>query len=144
MSQDGSKTQIHDFDPGNVPGGLFWTIAIPDNSVAANPEAGKASLVVKHLSTRDFGTVGNALMHGSWVPATVSFDVEWTGAITRPSTTDGSKFKFRHVTTGAHINWSGSSSTGDFQSSPANQNIKFAELGHDRNGVFLHDPNDED
>jgi hypothetical protein len=146
MSQAGSTTptQIHDFDPGNVPGGLFWTIAIPDDSVTANPEAGKASLAVKHLSTRDFGTVGNALTHGSSIPATVSFHVEWTGAVTRPSTTESAKFKFRSVKTGAHINWSGSSSTGDFHSSPTKQTVKFAELGHDRNGVFLDDPNDED
>ncbi|TAN34586.1 hypothetical protein EPN29_02625 [bacterium] len=126
-----------------MPGGLFWTIRIPSHAVRADPDAGKASLRVHNLATRDFRDVVNALQHGSSVPGTVSFDVEWTGAVGRGTTT-GSNFRFRFVKTTAHIKWSGSSSTGNFHSSSMNQNVKFAELGHDRNGAFLNDAGEED
>jgi hypothetical protein len=62
-----------------VPDGLFWTVSLPSSSVQVNAGAGVATYQVSDLVTKDFGTTLNDLLHGPWVPATVSFAVRWSG-----------------------------------------------------------------
>lgn len=127
-------------DPGNVPGGLFWTIPIPSASVEINLGAGDASLKIDNLATKDFGTVVNDLQHGPSVPATVSFDVQWSGK--------GSQSQLRNAAQGfrgefvetlqATIAWSAQESGFSFVSDPAEtSHTEFAELGREDNGVFF-------
>jgi len=131
---------VASIDPGNIPGGLFWTIPIPSTSVDIHLGAGDASLKVEDLATKDFGNVLNDLQHGPSVPATASFDVQWSGK--------GRQTQLRNVAQGfrgefvetlqATIVWSAQEAAFTFVSDPAetSQNV-FAELGREHNGVFL-------
>src|SRR4029079_15644153 len=72
-------------NPGITPSGLFWTTAIPAGSVSVNPGKGRASLQVSNIVVTDYGDYVNALCGGGPppVPATVSFDVQWSGVAER-------------------------------------------------------------
>src|SRR5438128_7881250 len=74
-------TQIHDYDPGITSSGLFWTIAVPDDSVDSEIEDGKARFKLSDLAIPDYGTIVNGLFHIA-PPASgmVSFDIRWSGA----------------------------------------------------------------
>ena len=54
----GSGAQVHDFTPGVLPNGLFWTIAIPDN--AFHVGANKAMLDLRNTPLCDSIFSGNA------------------------------------------------------------------------------------
>jgi hypothetical protein len=133
--------QIHDFNPGisPFPLGLFWTIPFDASAVAAQLGAGKASFRVQNSAERDFHKIGNALANGPSDPATVSFDVEWSGAVDRGHFSDSAnRFQLDFVDTGATISWSGVNQTSGatFTSGP-NNTPGFARLAHERNGRFF-------
>jgi hypothetical protein len=155
--------QLHGYDPGitpspgfTLPGGLFWIKRIPKEAVDVHLGDGRASMHVKDLPVLDWGSNGNSIsggkLFGKGVPATVSFDIQWSG-ITRTvkigpnDVTDGFAGLFQE--TGATMSWS---SKQDSQLSPPNANTNgfmfvsdpagtskksFAEIGHDHNGSFL-------
>ena len=127
-------------DPGNVPGGLFWTIPIPSTSVEIHLGAGDASLKVDDLATKDFGNIANDLLHGASVPATASFDVQWSGKGSQSQLRDPAQgFRGEFVETlQATIAWSAQESGFTFVSDPPEtaQSV-FAELGREHNGVFF-------
>ena len=62
----GLTSQVNDFNPGVVASGLFWTVAVPDNSVDVHPGAGTARFALSNFETRDFvgATRGNSLATG--------------------------------------------------------------------------------
>ena len=95
---------------------------------------------VDDLATRDFGNIVNDLQHGPSVPATASFDVQWSGK--------GSQFQLRDAANGfrgefvetlqATIAWSAQESGFTFVSDPPETSqAVFAELGREHNGVFF-------
>ena len=49
--------QIHDFNPGIDPSGLFWTAALPGDAADADFDDGEASLEVHNLAMDDYFTV---------------------------------------------------------------------------------------
>ena len=129
--------QLHDFNGGIQPSGLFWIVQVPDN--ALDIEGDTAELNVQHASVLDdfqfFGPV--------FVPATVSIHMKWTATgdvhehepgssgPTDPAHFDGD---FRPaVATGT---FSGSE-LGFAFTARASSESTFAEMGHERNGVFL-------
>jgi hypothetical protein len=129
-------SQVHDFNPGIEENGLFWTKAIDRGSVQVNLGNGSASLHVADLDVEDYGNVVNALQDGQSVPASVSFDATWSGVDER--------VKIRNSDTGfagdfihnqATLTWSASESGFSFTSDPLASD--FAEIGHERNGVFF-------
>jgi hypothetical protein len=131
--------QIHDFNPGidPFPAGLFWTVAIPEDSVALNLGRGIASYRLSNFVMEDYGNIGNALNDGSSVPGLVSFDVEWSGVVERATTSDASnQFALSLARTGASINWTGSSSLGSFASDGVTK-VNFAQIAHETNGIFF-------
>jgi len=78
------------------------------------------------------------------VPATVSFDIEWSGII------DSAKFlnemqtyRANFVRTGATIEWSAESQGGfAFQSeAPDPARNRYSIIGHEQNGAFFHPDN---
>ena len=71
--------QVHDWEPGIAPSGLFWTIAVAPHSIKANPRSGKAHLRVKHQKLGDYHDFFNAVSGGKPVPSHVGFDVRWAG-----------------------------------------------------------------
>ena len=133
--------QLDDLNPSPThPTGLFWTIAIPADSVTAEPGAGRASYQVQNIGVLDHHDIVNALVGGgpAPVPATVSFRVEWSGVSDRENVNNSSdghagEFVFGH----AQLRWSATMGDTTFVSDPlASSTSAFAVLGHERNGVF--------
>jgi hypothetical protein len=132
---------VNDFNPGIAASGLFWTVAVPDNSVEVHPGAGTAKFALSDFATRDFHTIGNSIFGGPSDPAVVSFEMIWSGQGQAVVQTDGSTFSFDSVISAATIEWSAlNENTGmSFASDPASTSqSKFAAVGHEKNGVFFH------
>jgi hypothetical protein len=106
---------------------------------------------VQNLSIGDFGTKANGL-GPNWqtvsVPAVVSFDVVWSGPITRQVTvtngTLGNQYAGDYFENQVTVTWSGTNlATGfSFTSDPGTLATSvvdggFAELGHEQNGIFF-------
>ena len=133
------STQVHDFDPGihPYPDGLFWTVPIA--SVGhVELGTGSAEWSANNLGLTDFFNIPNALfrLDGS-TPATVSFDIVWSGPVTSrgPVTSKGSTGEL--VMCDATISWSATNQLGfSFTSNPSGAKSVFAQLGHVSNGVF--------
>src|SRR5919204_6274701 len=134
------SNQVHDFNPGIASNGLFWTVAVPASAVEFDLDAGTARLHVTNLALRDFFTIGNALFGGgpTPVPAVVSFDIHWGGVTSRSNVreSDAKGFAGQFARTGATVAWSASESGFSYTASSSGQTVAFAEIGHERNGVF--------
>ncbi len=131
--------QIHDFNPGIAPSGLFWTAPLPSGSVKTDGLSGAASMHVTDLDLQDFFTVENALFGGGpeEVPATASFDVEWSGATGSGSVSDTTDdFALRFVTTGTTMDWTVDSGGATYASTGVTATL-FATVGKERNGIFF-------
>jgi hypothetical protein len=121
---------------------LFWTLQIPDGALTISKNLKTATLHVEDVAVVD----SHVIFGEDEVPATVSFDVTWTGSGPRhhykpgsDDPTDPTNFdgKFREgVATGT---FSGSNSEGfSFTSDPgATSEGVFAELGTESNGSLL-------
>jgi hypothetical protein len=143
---ENKTNQLHDFNPGfgdpvNAAGDrTFWTVAIPDGSVRVNPGAGKAEMKVDNLAIEDYFNLRNALADGHSVEATVSFDVVWTGDVSRRVNVNDAAHNFagEFAETRATVSWSASEASFTFASDPASTSTShFAETGHDHNGIFF-------
>ena len=134
----GLTSQVHDFNPGiDEDDGLFWTIAIERGSVRVNLANGSASLHVADLDVEDYHDVLNALKDGPSVPASVSFDVSWSGVSERVKIRNKSTdFGGEYIRNAATLVWSASEKGFSFQSDPLASG--FATIGHQRNGSFFH------
>ena len=141
--------QIRDFNPGIKADGLFWTLALLDETVTVHLGSGFASMVATDVSVNDYRDFPNAIggggpgIPGPSVPAQVSFTVVWSGVNSRTnvkstdSSSDGGGFAGEFVRNVAHMEWS--ATVGDLQyvSDPlATSASAFAEIGHERNGFF--------
>jgi hypothetical protein len=112
--------------------------------------AGRAELHVRNLALDDYDKIPTALgpnFQTAFAPATVSFDVVWSGPITRrvsvANGTNGDQFAGDYVENQTTVTWSGTNlATGfRFTSDPGNFSTSapgraFAELGHEGNGTF--------
>jgi hypothetical protein len=105
---------------------------------------------VEGLAVPDAHDVANSLTHGHGlanppippiapVPATVSFDVEWSGEISRATVVnEAQNFRGDFIKTGSTIKWSAAQSGFYFESEEPNpaRNLG-ATIGRERNGVFF-------
>jgi hypothetical protein len=122
-------------------------VALLDSEVQVNFAAGRAEMHVQDLPMDDYFNLPNALADGPEVDATVSFDVAWSGPVTRrlnvPDGSNGNRFAGEFVETQATVTWSGSNELGfRFTADPGDFSTSvpvraFAELGHERNGIFV-------
>ena len=74
--------QVHDFEPGIRPSGLFWTIPITPSAITVNRITGTATLKATNLAVPDYGNFFNAISPApdpAPVPSHVSFEVTWAG-----------------------------------------------------------------
>ena len=140
--EPGPGGQLHDLNPSPTnPTGLFWTTAIPDNSIAAHLGEGAAKMEVSGAQVLDHGNIVNALVGGGPppVPASVSFKVVWSGVNKRlqvRNTTDGHAGEF--VQNVAQMEWTATIGDLRLTSDPlATSSSSFAEIGHERNGSFF-------
>jgi hypothetical protein len=136
---------------------LFWVVRIPEGDVKVHLGKGEASMHVRNLAVTDWKTNPNSLtggkLLGPGVPATVSFDIHWSGVTRKVKVRDAKNgFAGRFLETGATMTWSSSqkSQLGNpdgfaFVSDPAKTTkTNFAEVGHERNGVFFPKGDDDD
>ena len=142
--------QLHDFNPGITPKGLFWTTFAPHQSVQVNLRAGMARLIVRHMPMQDYFDLENALVGGGARPkrAVVSFTVVWKAMGDRMRFNNAEQ-QFRGVfrNASAKMEWSARSGNYEFQSAPLRRSTTdAAELGWERNGTFYtrHDEDDDD
>jgi hypothetical protein len=150
-----SSQQFTSIDPGNVPGGLFWTVLVSDDTVHVDLDDGTAVMQVSNLATADFQNNLNDLLHGPAIPTTVSFTVRWSGLRDRelvriPLLSDGSPGFIAHLaqstTSGVTVVWSADEPTAVVNGvtgahygadAGAAVTVLYAGLGCERNGVFL-------
>jgi hypothetical protein len=133
------QNEIHDYNPGVFPSGLFWTIRIPDESVEIDLDEATASMDMSDLETRDFHDLVNTLQRGPSVPADVSFRIRWSGVKARVKLRDDTnQFVGNFIEDTATVGWSSHQEGFKFVSDPASTSTSlFAEIGRERNGVFF-------
>jgi len=107
------------------------------HSVQVNPGTGRAVFEVKNLPMPDYEEFGKSISGGSSIPGVVSFRVEWKASHDRhryryaPNQWEGA-----FVHNNATCTWSGRTAEATF-STKTNDPAIFAEVGHERNGVFF-------
>ena len=133
------SNQVHDFNPGIAPSGLFWTIRIPDENAKIDLEAATASLELSDLELGDHFNVPNSLLRGPFVPADASFQMHWSGVVQRVHLHDDQNTFDAHVIEDtATMAMSARTSSFTFVSDPESTSTSvFAEIGKERNGVFF-------
>jgi len=142
-----NSTQLHDFNPGIAPSGLFWTEAFDDDVFRARVRAGKARFRVRHLAIPDFGDFGNSVSPDpTTVPGHVSFDVRWLGGGARQHVADAAfGFVGDYVAGDVRIAFSArDDGTGvAYRSDPDGQVTVSGGVGRERNGVFFDKSEDD-
>ena len=137
--------QVHDFEPGIAPSGLFWTVPIEPGAIKVDPTTGEARLRVQALKVGDYHDFFNSfgIIPGpAPLPSRVSFDVRWAGhgePVDLHDTTFG--FAGHYVTGPATISFTASndSSRVVYRSDATGQtNPGPPAVGTEQNGVFFH------
>ena len=141
MYEPGPGAQIHDLNPGIKPDGLFWTIAVSEDSIEVNFGKSRASLEARHVPIEDYGTIANALFGGGPAPTLgfVSFTVTWHGVNERVNIrNDDDGFAGEFIRNTAQMAWTATVGDFTFRSDPlTTSSSSFAEIGHERNGIFF-------
>jgi hypothetical protein len=131
---------VHDFNPGILPSGLFWVVQLPRDAFTVSHDGRRASLEAADVCVLDsFQFLGP-----NSVAASVSFKVRWeaTGPRERRGSgaavpaTDPAAFLGRFAPARATGSFSGSEVGFGF-TGRGTTDATFAELGPERNGVFL-------
>jgi hypothetical protein len=133
--------QLDDMNPGIALNGLFWTMAIPEKSVEVDFGSGRAELRVESAEVEDYGTFLNSLFGGPSDPATVSFEVHWAGKAPQERVVDTAReMEGQFIRNAATMEWTATTANYRFVSQPASTSSSlFAEIAHERNGVFFHE-----
>jgi hypothetical protein len=149
---DGSESQIHDFNPGItdfdpdvVDTGLFWTSCIDPHDVDVTPGTGRATMSVRDLAMPDYFNWPNAAVLGALEgtePGVVSFHIEWAKSKDRRRFSHGAgtpdQWRATVVLNEARAEWEGETARARYVSDLlATSHSLFAEVGHERNGVFF-------
>ena len=134
--------QIHDFNPGIRPSGLFWTQPVSPDRLDVDLERGSATLSLDDLDEEDYHNLHNALLDGPSDPASVSFEMRWTAVessmmkVTDPVHAFTGKFRISTV----EIAWSARVGSFVFVSDPPGTTVNVRSvIGRERNGVFFSD-----
>ena len=148
--------QIHDYNVHIDRNDVFWMIPVRHDAVEVDFDEARASLRVRRLRLFDDHDLANSLTDGLGLPgdlgfpypaippvfpvrATVSFDVEWNGAVATAEIRNNSQgFKGTFLSTGATINWSVEQDGFLFRSeAPDPARNLISVLGREQNGVFF-------
>lgn len=134
--------QIHDYNGGIPPNGLFWTVALPPGAFAMSEEGRRARLQLQGISTIDSFVFAGA----NSTPAELDISVRWEaigpaeelGSGNNVPATDPAAFLGRFRTAHATGMIGGIELGYGFRTAArATSNLGFAELGLERNGSFL-------
>jgi hypothetical protein len=141
LFEPGSGSQVHDFNAGIPPSGLFWTVALPAGALKVVPGGRRAFLTARHVPVVDsFQFLGS-----SQTPAEVSFSVTWNatgqprdvGSGKTVDATDAAAFLGRFADARATGTFQGSETGFRFRTSRLSSARLFAQMGTERNGIFL-------
>jgi hypothetical protein len=139
------SVQVHDFNPGIAPSGLFWTIPIEPGAIKVDLATGEARLRVQALKIDDYHDILNSigLVPGPPpLPSRVSFDVRWAGHGAPVDLNDPTFGFMGHYVTGpATISFTASNDNSRvvYRSDTTGQsNPGPPAVGTERNGVFFH------
>jgi hypothetical protein len=134
--------QVHDYNGGVPPSGLFWTVELPRDSFLISRRAKHARL---HL--RDLPLIDTFTFFGpSDTPAVLNMTIEWdaiedavklgSGRAVPPD--DPTSFLGRFARARSTARFSGRQLGFSFHSDPgASSDGGYAEIGTERNGSFL-------
>jgi len=117
----------------------FWTIPFSPDAAHIDLAGERAFLIAEDMALPDFHDVKSALTGGPSVPATVSFNLQWSGVVRRlriANETDG--FEGVYIEDRLNAECSAQQEGFRFVSDPASttQNV-FSVIGRERNGVFF-------
>jgi hypothetical protein len=135
---------------------VFWMVQVGHDAVEIDFDQGRARLRVSGLDVFDDHDLANSLTQGLGLPgdlgfpypaiapvapmrATVSFDVEWNGALAAAEIHNSTQnFKGSFLSTGATIKWSADEPGFHFESETPDPTRNLASvLGREQNGVFF-------
>jgi hypothetical protein len=133
--------QVHDFEPGIAPSGLFWTVPIGRSAIAMQPQRGRARFSEDNMAVPDFHDFGNAISPAPvTVPGHATFDVRWerNGAVQKiTDTTFGFAGQFIPSTATIRFAVSDDGTGVVYSSDDAGQVTIGGGVGKERNGVFF-------
>jgi hypothetical protein len=142
IPDDGDPSvQLHDFQGGIPPSGLFWTVQIPDHSFRMSRDARRAVLYVDDLCLIDSFT----FLGVTTTPAVIDAVVRWeaTGPLQERGAGDDvppddpAAFEGLLRFARAEGRFSGTELGFAFKARGSSEAGAFAELGFEENGVFL-------
>jgi len=137
----GSQVQVHDFSPGTLPNGLFWTAQLPPDAFDVRDNGRSARLRLREQPLVDTFTLGGPL----GIAAQVSLDVMWSatsepiargeGTAADPTSPAAFSGDFAEASCSGRV--SGFETGFAFATSTLTATDFFAEMGQERNGSFL-------
>jgi hypothetical protein len=137
----GSQVQVHDLSPGTLPNGLFWTAQIPSHAFHVSSDGQVARLTLRAQPLVDTFVFGGPLA----IAAQVNLDVRWQatsepiergkGAEVDPASPAAFIGHFAEASCTGKV--SGFETGFSFKTGELTAAAFFAELGTERNGVFL-------
>jgi hypothetical protein len=137
----GSGAQVHDMTPGILPNGLFWTAQIPGHAFNLSRDGQVARLRLRTQPLVDTFVFGGSLA----IAAQVNLDVRWRatsepiergkGAEVEPTSPAAFIGHFAEASCTGKV--SGFETGFSFKAGELTAADFFAELGTERNGVFL-------
>jgi hypothetical protein len=135
----GSQVQVHDLSPGTLPNGLFWTAQLPQDAFDVHRDGRVARLRLRELPLVDTLVFGGSLA----ISAQVNIDVLWR-ATSDPvergkgvDPTSPAAFTGHFATASCSGRVSGVETGFSFKTGELTADAFFAEMGRERNGVFL-------
>jgi hypothetical protein len=140
LFEPGSGSQVHDLNGGVLASGLFWTL--PADELRVSDDGREAVLHIE-----DVGVIDSfQILSGTGTPATVSVHAEWkaTGPLVprgkggAVAPTDPAAFLGQFAVAESTARFAGAEFGFSFHSDPGVSTAHtFAEMGRERNGVFL-------
>jgi hypothetical protein len=137
----GSGSQVNDLNAGILPNGLFWTAQLPSHAFNVSSDGQVARLTLRAQPLVDNFTFGGPLA----IAAQVNLDLRWQaisepiergkGASVEPTSPAAFTGHFAEASCAGTI--SGFETGFSFKTGELTSAAFFAELGPERNGVFL-------
>jgi hypothetical protein len=136
-----SGSQVHDLGPGILPSGLFWTMQLPAHAFDVFIDGRVAKLKLRTHPLVDTFVLGGPLA----IAAQVDIDVFWTatsepiergeGAAADPVSPAAFTGHFAEAFCSGRVR--GVETSFSFETNVLTATDFFAEIGRERNGVFL-------